>query len=53
MVVATAKNVSPFSSLVCKLSKYICLLGALLHRNTVIDFLVLGCDGKRVNVICN
>ena len=52
-----AKNVSPFCSLVCKLFKYIiCLLGALLHRNTVIDFLmnsVLGCDSKRVNVICS
>ena len=51
-----AKNVSPFCSLVCKLSKYICLLGALVHRNTVIDFLmnsVLGCGGKRVNVICS
>ena len=31
----------------------ICLLGALLRRNTVIDFLVLGCEGKRVNVICS
>ena len=51
-----AKNASPFCSLVCKLSKYIWLLGALLHGYTVIDFLmnyVLGCDGKRVNVICS
>ena len=39
-VVAMVTNLSPFCSLVCKLSKYIWLLGALLHRHTVIDFLM-------------
>ena len=39
-VVAMAPNMSPFCSLVCKLSKYIWLLGVLLHRNTVTDFLM-------------
>ena len=37
-VVAMATDLSPLCSLVCNLSKYIWLLGALLHRNTVIDF---------------
>ena len=35
-----AASVSPFCSMVCKLSKCIWLLGALLQRNTVIDFLM-------------
>ena len=39
-VVAMATDLPPFCSLVCKLSKCIWLLGALLHRNTVIDFLM-------------